>query len=490
MNKKIIENYLPILMSVVAIAGMFFGMRLQSSLENERFLIKTVPDHDDRVIYEALEHINEKYYGEFSMDHFTDEVVGSMIEELDDYSYYWDQKHSGYYSQYLNGSYAGRGFELYDYDNSFYITKVINNSPASRVGLERGDMIKEIFSNSLSEISLDSVQRIMASPDTLSIEVYRKSNDSLFDITLAYADVYLPVVSSYKITGTDAIYLRIERFTNDVFAEAMEELDFYKRAGISFKDLIIDVRDNPGGLLDETVKLINQFVRESNVVLVSTINNAKRTQEYKSNGRNFLDIDRIVVLINNNSASASEILAGSLQDLDRAVIIGQHSFGKGMIQQNFKLSNGGSISLTVGEYLLPTGRSISKVKDTTAVFMTLFENRKINTDYGVSPDVVTDTLCDIEVSRTDRDQYLRWLIDEEILFNPIISIDGSIEAYAQLMGNSDTNCGEVNRSKFYNFADQLLLNQRDSIVAFHMDVEVQKAINILQSGEYDKILKL
>lgn len=472
---------------------MLVGIQFANSNEGSNYLIKKDRAHDSEAIIEALGHISEKYYGEVDSSQFVESVLKTMVSNLDTYSHYWDNKHSNFYNQYLNGSYFGRGIELFKKDSSFFITTVIEGGPAEKALLLRGDQIVEINNLPTVSLSIDSIQAILAVNKDVSIKVFRKADESTHQVNLHYEDVKLPLVRSFKIENTDIIYLSIERFTKDVFINVMDELDAYKKRGITLKDLIIDVRNNPGGLIEETVKLLNQFISERDVLLLSTKNNKGKLQEYKSNGRNFFDAGRIVVLINEKSASASEILAGSLQDLDRAVILGQNSFGKGLIQQSYQLTNGGSLSLTVGEYLLPSGRSISRVMDTTQVYRSLMYQRVLTAKQAVSPDIYVHRTCQDSLNVNLYNDYMHFLIDHDYIFRRRIEISefhNIYQEYSQTKTHLDKGAGacEADGSDFLSFLSKLYRMDRGTYEMDSFDNVINEGIIILKNGEYEKIL--
>ena len=157
-------------------------------------------------------------------------------------------------------------------------------------------------------------------------------------------------------------YVKIEAFTENTYTEVMDQLDKYHNSN-KFKHLVIDLRNNHGGFLQQATKLLNQFFNEKDKMLVYTKGRSKNLTEYKSTGKPFYQIDKIYVLVNSESASASEIVAGALQDWDRGKIIGEKTFGKGLVQEQYELMNGAALRLTTAKYYTPSGRCIQKPYD-------------------------------------------------------------------------------------------------------------------------------
>lgn len=486
-----IDHFQPLLLSLVAALGMLVGIQFANSNEGENVLLKKVNPDTEQVIIEALGHISEKFYGSYDTVSFTESVVRSMISNLDEYSHYWDNRHSEYYQQYLNGSYFGRGFELFQLDSVYYVTSVIEGGPADAMQIARGDKILQINESVLSKMTMDSVQILLSRPEPVSIQMMRADGMQIDTLDLPYEDVRIPVVESFRIRHSNAIYIKIERFTKEIFIQFMDELDDLKKEGSDVTDLIIDVRDNPGGLIDETIKLLNQFIPEKDVPLLSTIDNQGKTKSYKSNGRLFFNPGRIVVLVNEKSASASEILAGSLQDLDRAVILGENTYGKGLIQQNYQLSNGGSLSLTVGEYLLPSGRSISQLADSSKTFKTIQAGRNITSSRGINPDISVVMNCTNPFKQDLYNEYVSFIIEKGLIGKRVLDSIGYGDLYEEFVDQKvflNRDCEDA-KYDFYTFLSHMFQNRREYYQAESFDPSVNKAIDILNDGTYERILK-
>ncbi len=483
MNFRRIEIWIPLLVSVIAAFGMLIGMKFDQSLSKDG-LIKAYIPSDDEAVYEAVQHINEKYYGAIDTNELTDEAIRSMISTLDDYSNYWDGMHHHHYKNYINGIYEGRGLEVFPYADRFYVTNVVADSPAEESGVMRGDEIialDEVVMD--SSVSMDSLHILMRADRTLDITVLRGDDEIKYKVAQRQIDV--PSTKTLILGKDSIIYSRINQFSQHAYRSFMEDLEELKNKGHRVEHLILDLRSNPGGLLDESVKILNQMISEPQVTLVSTIDNKENMTEYKSNGRTFINLDRIVVLIDERSASASEIVAGSLQDLDRAVVVGQHSFGKGKIQQNYELSNGGSISLTVGEYLLPSGRSIAKgsAVDLDTVY-TIHQKRPINVEYGVGPDVLISDSCDIYRER----DYIAYLIEnEQISINEITSEDAKEIANSFTQNRNVGSCREYISGEMVWFLSETRVAEPYISEEF-FDLHIAEAYDIITTDRYDQIL--
>ncbi len=483
MNK--VTKFLPLILGVVAGVGVILGMRLQQTLGTDS-MVEVIKPTPETSIKEALNHIKSKFYGDLDYIKFSDKVLSDMVEELDDYSHYFPAAKDADYNRYIKGLYEGIGIEYAAFQDTVYITSVIPDSPADQYSIERGDVLLRIDDIDIYDINLDSVRFLISQDvgDSIDISIYHHQDDKIGVYRIVVDNVSVPLVKSYVFGNKpDVAYIRISRFYKGVFRDFMDELDHFQRDSIDIKDLIIDLRGNLGGVVDETIKLLNQFFKDKDLTLLSTINNVDDTQIYKSNGRNFLDIDRIVVVIDERSASASEILAAVLQDYDRAVIMGANSFGKGVIQQNYSLSNNGSLNLTVGAYILPSGRKINKVL-TDTLFYTLRNRRLLKDGKGVNPDRM------VERCSKSQFQHRRKALNK-LVENKLWSQQSLLE-YIDKQSWDESSQDSCSRAKWsdlrWNMMD-IILAGRSEIYPKDLDLVLQAAYEVIVSDEYETLLE-
>lgn len=293
-------------------------------------------------------------------------VARGMVESLDDpYAMYFDKQHYKYFQEQTDGAFYGIGITISDREGQPYVVTVLPGTPAEKAGLKPDDEIVSIDGIKRDKWDLDEVvSRIRGEEGTkVTLEIRRKGSKSLLKFTIQRARIEVPN-TEVEFIGGNIGYVRLytfnERSAEDV-ASAIEDL-----AGKGAKGFVIDLRDNPGGLLSESVEVLSLFVEDGVAVTVDA-RNSQEDEVYRVSGRTITEAP-VVVVVNENSASASEIVAGALQDHGRAVLVGVKTFGKGSVQQIEPLSFGGAIKLTIAHYLTPKGRSIDKV--------------------GVTPDVV------------------------------------------------------------------------------------------------------
>ncbi len=355
MNKK----YLPVIMGGIAALGVIVGMRLQATLGFDQ-VSQSSRNTNLLALTEAIKHIEAKYYGDFDVEEAADALIGDMVSHLDPFSRYYPPEEKIVYQDNMAGYKAGIGVELLHYRDSIYIVDLIAGGPADIAGIQLGDVLLSVDTFRISGAGASSLQQLpnYQEQDTIDVQVLQMGSE-IADHRLILERTKQELLRTIEM-DTNTVYIRLNKFYNGSFQDVMNVFDLAAKEGKRYKYLLFDLRDNPGGLLDEAVMLLNQLIREKKVKLISSEMNNEKVKDYFTNGRSFLNIERTVVLINGGSASASEILAGSLKDLNRAVIVGDTSYGKGMIQQSYELSNGGSISITTGRYILPNGKAIAQ----------------------------------------------------------------------------------------------------------------------------------
>ncbi len=468
MRSRFDDSWLPLAFALTAAIGMFFGYKVSQSMSNDQ-LVKMVESNDLQLIQHAQDIIENNYYGDIDTASYVNTVVDAMTEHLDEYSNYFDSRASVGFQHVVNGTYRGVGLDYIIYHDSIYITKVIKDSPGEMNDIRPGDVIMSVFNDSVDAMVITDIQQAVKDWDTINLTLFRYSDQSVIEKSLAKTKVSSSSIRSKLLGDGSVCYISIPRFGDNIFLAFMEELDYYKNQGIDISKLIIDLRNNPGGLLDETVKILNQLISEANKTIVSTIDAKGKVKDYKSNGRSFLSIEDIVILINEVSASASEIFAGSLQDHKLATIVGETSYGKGKIQQQFKLNQGASLNLTVGEYILPSGKKISKTN-------------QYNERNGVIPDIVISDTCQSGQHYRYTDEYA-FLIKHGVIDKSTLGIEEMLVIMRQYQDytHSDTICSV---SKVRKMATLLWQNYQSDLdmsaaIAVH-DKSLEQAMKLVQ----------
>lgn len=328
--------------------------------------------------------------------------IEAMLNSLDPYTVYYTQEKEEELSTMITGKYAGIG-ALIKYNNQIknvVIDQPYANTPSALAGLQKGDIILAIDNLSMvgKDNSFVSNHLRGTAGTTFQLKVKRPVSGKVFTVKITRKSIQLPAVPYYGMRPNNIAYINLSSFTEGCSYDVRKAFIELKEKGA--KGLVLDLRDNGGGSLSEAVKIVNMFVPKG-ITLVKTKGKiARANSEYKTTEEPIDTVMPIVVLVNENTASASEITAGSLQDLDRGVVLGAKTFGKGLVQQVVQVPYGGSLKLTSGKYYIPSGRCIQALKYKHAkggraealpdslvkTFYTL-NKREVKDGGGIMPDV-------------------------------------------------------------------------------------------------------
>jgi carboxyl-terminal processing protease len=318
---------------------------------------KLVGDGDAQVYNEAIDIIKRDYYRGVSRDELLDKSLGGAVKSLDDqFSNYFSPKDYADFQEVTQGQFSGVGMTVEETKQGLRVMTVYDDSPASKGGLKPGDMIVAVNGRSIAGDSSEaSTAKIKGKPGT-KVELTVRSGKSERDVKLERAQVDIPVVeSSMEKRGNRKVgHVHLAGFTSGAHGEVSQAVRKLLREGAD--GIVLDLRDNGGGLLNEAVLVSSIFIPEGKIV--STKGRSRPERVYEATGGAIQGKVPVAVLVNRQSASASEIVTGALQDRKRATVVGTRTFGKGVFQEIEQLSNGGALDITVGEYFLPSGRNI------------------------------------------------------------------------------------------------------------------------------------
>jgi len=305
---------------------------------------------------EVMERAKSTYVEEVEDKKLIESAINGMLVSLDPHSSYLDQKSFKYMNEQTQGKFGGLGIEVTMEQGFVKIVSPIDDTPASKAGLKPGDFITNIDNESVIGMSLnDAVDKMRGKPGTKVKLTIRRVNEKPFDVTLKREEIKIQSVKS-DIKDGDVIYVRISSFSENV-DKNIETIVKKALKNEKMRGLVLDVRNNPGGLLDQAVAVSDLFLNQGEIVSTRS-RNPEDTISYSAKDGDIIKGLPIVVMINDGSASASEIVAGALQDHKRAIVLGEKSFGKGSVQTVVPLGDYGAMRLTTARYYTPSGKSI------------------------------------------------------------------------------------------------------------------------------------
>lgn len=383
-NDKV-KVWQPLALSLMLAVGMLFGYKMND--RDQGRLIEYV-DQDSTPsavgeIEELIRFIETRYVDSVDRDFLVEKAITAVLGELDPHSVYISPEQLKTVNDEMEGTFRGIGVEIFYIDDTVNIISTIPDGPAARAGVKPFDKLIGINDSIVAgqELKFSDIRKMLRGDigDELSISLLDRNNEKkTADIVIN--DIPVSSVKGGVMVDEETGYIKVDRFGSKTYSEFM---DHFQRLteDEGMKNIVIDLRDNPGGYLPQATNILSQMFKEKGNLLVYTKGNNDKKFEYKSTGKTFFPIDKIAVLIDENSASGSEILAGAIQDWDRGVIVGRRSFGKGLVQEQYGLSNEGALRLTIARYYTPSGRSIQRTYEDIDSYYTDYENRYYNGEF-------------------------------------------------------------------------------------------------------------
>ncbi|MRI00947.1 PDZ domain-containing protein [Kriegella sp. EG-1] len=357
MNSK--NNFIwPTIIAAALAVGIFVGGKLHFTDTPEKlFTTNSKKDKLNRLI----DYIDYEYVDNINTDSIVDVAVNQILEKLDPHSVYISEKDMTKVSENMKGDFVGIGVNFYTYKDTISVIRTIPNGPSFNKGIKAGDRILMADADTLYGKRLPNeiiIQRLKGKRGTkVRLKVYRKDEDRYFNVNVERDIVPIKSVDSYFMLTDDMGYMKINRFAESTYKEFKFALNKLKKLGA--KKLTLDLRDNPGGYLGIAEQMADEFLDDGKLILFTKNKKGNINNIYATDKGSFED-KPVYVLINERSASASEIIAGALQDNDIGTIVGRRSFGKGLVQREMDLGDGSAVRLTVSRYYTPTGRSIQR----------------------------------------------------------------------------------------------------------------------------------
>ena len=361
-----INIWLPFLLAIVMAGGILIGTKLQKA---PLIHITTEPSETETLegsngqIEELIRYIEARYVDEVNREELVEHAINSVLEQLDPHSNYISASQLKDVNEVLEGNFEGVGIEFLIVEDTILVVAPLSGGPSEAVGIMAGDKIVMIEDSIVAgkPIENQDVIKLLKGPKDSKVRVgiKRIGEKDLIEFVIKRDEIPINSVDVSYMLDNQTGYVKISRFSSTTYREFMEGVEDLVE-NQEMKHLVIDLRQNPGGYLKEATNMLSQLFDKKGELLVYTEGRSTNKNEYKSTGKPFFDIDNVSVLIDEGSASASEILAGAVQDLDRGLVIGRRSFGKGLVQEQYNLRDGAALRLTVARYFTPSGRSIQK----------------------------------------------------------------------------------------------------------------------------------
>lgn len=349
---------MPLLMALCTVIGILIGTFYANHFSGNRL---NIINSGSNRLNNLLHIIDDQYVDAVNIDSLVEKAIPQILSDLDPHSVYISAKDVQQATDDLKGSFSGVGIEFVIRDDTIHVQGVIKNGPAEHAGILAGDKIISVDGKPFvgKTVTNEEAQHRLKGPKGTKVKIgvirYGQKQPKLFTVTRG--DIPQRSITATYMVDESTGYIRIKSFGDNTYPEMLIALAQLSQQG--FSNLIIDLRDNTGGYLQSAVQIINEFLPKDRLIVYTEGRKSPR-QNYKSDGRGSYQNIPLVILINEASASASEIFAGAIQDNDRGTIIGRRSFGKGLVQQQIGFPDGSMIRLTIARYYTPSGRCIQK----------------------------------------------------------------------------------------------------------------------------------
>lgn len=350
--------YTPIVLAVILGCGILLGnfMAKMGAGKSDNSTVQSTGKLDY-----ILQTIDKHYVDSIDVDSISEMLIPIMLEELDPHSTYIPAKDLESVNEQLNGNFGGVGVQFRLFDDTVMVMHVIDGGPSQKVGIRDGDRLIAVDDSVIAGVGFSNSDVMDALRGTrgteVKVTVFRPYENQTIDYNIKRGSIPVSSIDVSYMLNENLGYVKVDRFGQNTYNEFLLAISQLKQQGCT--SLMVDLRGNTGGYLGAAIAMINEFVSR-NEMIVYTDGKAERRQEYKADGSGSCQNVRIAVLLDEWSASASEIFAGAIQDNDRGVVIGRRSFGKGLVQNQLSMADGSALRLTIARYYTPSGRCIQK----------------------------------------------------------------------------------------------------------------------------------
>jgi len=332
-----------------------------------------------KTLTQIIRLVNENYFEDVDMDDIMEGAIIGLLDRLDPHSSYISSEQLELINEQFDGEFEGIGIEFSILEGYITVISPIPGTPSDRAGLQSGDKIIRINNESAYKITQKDVMEKLRGKKGTSVDVTisRESLEENFNVTLVRDKIPIVSVLANFMINDDTGYIKVNRFSRTTALEIEEALTNLENKGM--KQLLLDFRNNGGGMMDQAIKIIDMFVSSNDTILFTKGKIANSSEVYYAKKNRTDKKYPVIVLINRGSASASEIVSGAFQDLDRGLVVGETSFGKGLVQRQYLLRDGSAARITIARYYTPTGRLIQRPYDNVADYYTdlISDNREV-----------------------------------------------------------------------------------------------------------------
>lgn len=356
MNK--FKIWLPFVFLALLASGIYVGMSMNEPYRraNSFFSFKTGQFNK---INDIINYINQEYVDTVNQKKLVENTIEDMLHQLDPHSAYIPAEELQAMNEPLEGNFDGIGVEFHVQEDTIMVVTAISGGPSDALGIQAGDRIVKVDGKNVANIHITNTQVMQAlrGPGGTKVKVNVLRNGQNIDYTITRGKIPIHSVDVSYMVSKETGYIKVSHFGDNTYEEYLEGFTKLKEKGL--KNLVLDLRGNPGGYLKTAIQLADEFLPD-NKLIVYTEGRSRPKESFKATSRGLFEEGGLVVLIDEGSASASEIVSGALQDWDRATIVGRRSFGKGLVQEQSEFPDGSAIRLTIARYFTPTGRCIQK----------------------------------------------------------------------------------------------------------------------------------
>jgi len=352
---KKIKVWIPVLFAMVMIVGMLIGYRLYENTNTKGFFKTRKLNR----VQEVVDLVSMKYVDAVDTDSLGEEAIQGVLSHLDPHSYFIPAVDREEMNEDLKGNFEGIGIEFQIIDDTVNATYILPNGPSDKAGLKIGDKFIRVNDSVVAGNGINSerIKKFLRGPGASNVNITLLRDNKIMQFPITRGTIPLPALDASYMLDKETGYIRINKFSRTTYGEFLQAMEKLQQQGL--QRLVLDLRGNGGGIVDQAVDIADEFL-DNDKLIVYTEGRKSPRREYRAQKPGLFEKGKLILLVDEGTASASEILTGALQDWDRATIMGRRTFGKGLVQEPFQLTDGSELRLTIARYYTPIGRSIQK----------------------------------------------------------------------------------------------------------------------------------